>query len=613
MLHLDPASQRQRSGSRRRPRSLFRSQRPTLERLEDRQLMTSSLIGQSFPLSPPPMEGTSFTGIIAKFTDADKNTDPAQYAASIQWGDGTTSPGMITADPSGGFDVNGTHTFTQGGPSRITAQIGDTDGDVASVSTTNIVSNTPVTVIGVPVRANKAGVVPKSVVAVFVDGDTSLKASAFTATINWGDGQTSAGTIVADKTNTFFKVLGTHKYKKAGTFSVTTTVQQGSATAGTSFTESDVISDGAVPADHIDPNFVNPWGLAAPNPADLWDSNNGTGTSTVFSNTGNIVQALHAVVIPPPAGGTSPSAPTGVVNNLTSAFVVTDGTKSGPAIFIWATEDGTIAGWNPTVATNGSPPPSTHAVLAVDNSASSAVYKGLAILNVPAGTSLAAGQYLFATNFRSGNLDVFDSTFKPVTLSAGMFQDPTIPAGFAPFGIQTIGSKLYVTYAKQNAAKHDDVAGAGNGFVDVFSSSGVLLQRLGGTGVQSELNSPWGVAQAPTNFGAFSNDILVGNFRDSHISAFDPVTGAFLGQLNNDQGKPLTLDGGVSGPDTIGLWGIFAFSGNTTAVTGSTLYFASGFNDETDGLFGALTATSISSGTATTTTHVTVNQPKGHK
>ena len=225
----------------------------------------------------------------------------------------------------------------------------------------------------------------------------------------------------------------------------------------------------------------------------------------------------------------------------------------------------------------------------------------------------SADFFQFATNFHTGNLDVFDSTFKPVTLSAGMFQDPTIPSGFAPFGIQTIGSKLYVTYAKQDAAMHNDVAGAGNGFVDVFSSTGVLLQRLGGTGVQSELNSPWGVAQAPANFGAFSNDILVGNFGDSHISAFDPVTGAFLGQLNNDQGKPLTLDGGVSGPDTTGLLGMFAFSGNTTSVTGSTLYFATSFNNKVDGLFGALTATSISSGTATTTTHVALSKPKGHK
>jgi uncharacterized protein (TIGR03118 family) len=557
------------------------------------------------------MEGTSITGVVAKFTDADKNTDPAQYAASIQWGDGTPSQGKITADPSGGFDVIGTHTFKQGGQFRITAQIGDTDGDVVSVSTTNIVANAPLTVIGVPVRANKSGVVPKSVVAVFVDGDPSLNASAFTATINWGDGQTSAGTIVADKTNTFFKVLGTHKYKHAGTFSVTTTVQQGTAIAGTSFIESDVISDGAIVADHIDPNFVNPWGIVAPSPNAFWDANNHTGTSTVFSSAGNINAALHAVTIPAPAGSTGHSAPTGVINNSTSAFVVTDGTKSGPAIFIFATEDGTIAGWNPTVGTNGATPPSTHAVLAVDNSASGAVYKGLASLNVPAGGTLAAGQYLFATNFNSGNLDVFDSSFKPVTLPTGTFQDSTIPAGFAPFGIQTIGSKLYVTYAKQDAAKHDDVAGPGNGFVDVFSSTGVLLPRLGGTGVQSELNSPWGVALAPTNFGAFSNDILVGNFGDSHISAFDPVTGAFLGQLNDDHGQPLTLAGGLTGPDTIGLWGIFAFSGNTTATTASTLYFTSGFNDEADGVFGALTPIAVSSGTATT--QVSVSLPKVQK
>jgi uncharacterized protein (TIGR03118 family) len=573
--------------------------------------MSSDLVGQSFPLSPAPVEGTSFTGIIAKFTDADKNTDPAQYAASIHWGDGTASQGMITADPSGGFDVIGTHTFTQDGQFRITAQIGDTDGDVASVSTTNIVAPAPLVVIGAPIRATKNGVVPKTAVAVFVDSDTSLNASAFTATINWGDGQTSVGTIVADKTNTFFKVVGTHRYTKAGSFSVSATVQQGSASASMSFTETNVISNGAVAADHIDPNFVDPRGLAAANPGGVWDSNNGTGTSTVFSNTGNINAALHAVVIPAPAGAMGPSTPTGIVNNMTSAFVVTDGTASGPADFIFATENGTIAGWNPTVATNGSPAPSTNAVLAVDNSASGAVYKGLAILNVPAGGPLAAGQYLFATNFHTGNLDVFDSTFQPVTLPAGTFQDPTIPAGFAPFGIQTIGSNLYVTYAKQDAAKQNDVAGPGNGFVDVFSTSGVLLQRLGGTGVQSELNSPWGVAQAPANFGQFSNDILVGNFGDSHISAFDPVTGAFLGQLTNPQGQPLALNGGFTTPNSEGLWGLLTFA-NGTPGTASTLYFDTGFNDGTGGLFGALTPTEVSSGTAST--HVSVSIPKkGHK
>ncbi len=449
---------------------------------------------------------------------------------------------------------------------------------------------------GVPVRAPKGGAVSRATVATFVDSDASLKASAFSATIDWGDGTVSKGTIVAAKAKHTFKVVGSHKYKASGSFSVSTTIQQGSAVVSSSFTATNLISDGAVPADHLDADLVNPWGLVAPNPGDFRDGNNGTGTATVFSAQGNVSTGLPVVTIPPPAGSTDPSTPTGVVSNQSKGFVVSDGTTSGPAAFIYATEDGTISGWNPRVATNGSSPPSVRAVLAVDNSSTGAVYKGLTIFNVPAGSPIPAGQYLFATNFHSGAIDAFDSSFKPVALPAGTFQDSTIPVGYAPVGIQTIGGDLYVTYAKQDDDKHDDVAGAGNGFVDVYSASGLLLMRLGGMTRQAELNSPWGLIQAPSDFGHFSNDILVGNFGDSHVSAFDPLTGAFLGQLTNSQGKPLTLDGGFSGPDSKGLWGIFAFSSGTGSP--STVYFTSGFNDEGDGVFGTLTPTEVATATA---------------
>jgi uncharacterized protein (TIGR03118 family) len=612
MRHPDRDFPQRRSGVRPGRRGPIRGQRPALERLEDRQLMTSSLLGISFPLSPAPTEGTSFTGVIAKFTDADKNTDPGRYAASIHWGDGNVSRGTIAADPGGGFDVFGTHTFATSGVFRITAQIGDTDGDMASVSTSNVVAQAPLIAIGAPVRPTRNGVVPTTAVAVFIDGDHQLKASAFTATIDWGDGQTSTGTIVEDRTMTFFKVLGSHRYRRPGSFAINVTVRQGPAGVISFFSESDLISNGAIAADHIDPLFVTPWGLAVPGPANLWDANTGTGSSTVFSSVGNVSTALPDVNIPAPPGATGLSTPTGVVNNTTSGFVVSDGTKSGPAAFIFDTEDGTISGWSPQVATNGAPPPSVHAVLVVDNSASGAVYKGLALLNVPAGGPLAAGSYLFAANFHSGNIDVFDSTFKPVTVPLGAFQDPTIPAGFAPFGIQTIGGKLYVSYAMQDAAKHDDVAGPGNGFVDVFSPSGALLQRLGGTGVQAELNSPWGLVQAPSNFGLFSNDILVGNFGDSHISAFDPFTGAFLGQLTDANGQPIVLAGGITGPDTKGLLALFGFGPGTGGNTASTLSFTSGFNNEADGVYGSLTPTVVSTSTASTHVNVTVGRSKSH-
>src|SRR5262249_5842129 len=156
-------------------------------------------------------------------------------------------------------------------------------------------------------------------------------------------------------------------------------------------------------------------------------------------------------------------------------------------------------------------------------------------------------QFLYASNFNSGQVEVYDDTFTPHTFSTGQFQDPNLPAGYAPFGIQAIGSNIYVTYALQDSDKHDDVAGPGNGFVDKYSLTGDNPQRLGGPGTQPELNSPWGVALAPANFGKFSNDLLVGNFGDSHISAFDPASGAFLGQLADAQGRPLAFLGGFKG------------------------------------------------------------------
>jgi uncharacterized protein (TIGR03118 family) len=155
-----------------------------------------------------------------------------------------------------------------------------------------------------------------------------------------------------------------------------------------------------------------------------------------------------------------------------------------------------------------------------------------------------------------------------------------------------------VTYAKQDAAKFDDVAGPGNGFVDVFSPTGALIRRLGGPGVQAELDSPWGITTAPPDFGSFSNDILVGNFGDSHVSVFDPASGAFLGQLSDANGQPLTLDGGFRGADAKGLWGLVAFNNGNPAGPTNTLYFESGFNDEADGLFGSLTFGTVATANA---------------
>jgi len=610
---------RQRTDSPRERRVTRRSHRPLVELLEGRQLLAAALTASSVPLSPAPVEGQVFTGVVAQFSDADHNTDPTAYAVAIHWGDGQTSRGTVSLDPKGGFDVSGTHTYAGPGAFRITAQIADKDADPTSVSTTNVVSEAAITASGTNINATQGTRLLNVVVGTFTDADGALKASAFSATIDWGDGRTSIGRVVANKSGGF-AVHGSHTYAAPGAYAVKVDIRQGPLGGPTQFfTESDLISDGPIASDHVDPLLVNPWGLVAGGGGPFWDGNNGTGTSSLFDGAGNVSTGLPFVTVPPPAGsapGTT-SAPTGVVFNGTPGFVVSftnaqGVTTSGPAAFIFATEDGTISGWNPKVSPTGSSP-SVQAVLEVDNSASGAVYKGLTEVTFANGGALPAGQYLFATNFHSGNIDVFDSSFKPVNLPVGAFQDANLPTGYAPFGIHSIGNAVYVSYAKQNAAKHDDVEGAGNGFVDVYSLSGALLTRLGGPGVQPELNSPWGIVQAPANFGAFSKDILVGNFGDSHISAFDPTTGAFLGQLSDAQGHPLVLAGGEQGADTKGLWGLSFGNGNGAGST-NTLFFNSGFNDERDGLFGSLTASSAATATAHSVASVAPSpgNPQGH-
>jgi uncharacterized protein (TIGR03118 family) len=244
--------------------------------------------------------------------------------------------------------------------------------------------------------------------------------------------------------------------------------------------------------------------------------------------------------------------------------VVSEGGKSGPSSFIFATEDGTISGWNHNVDPN-------NAILEVDQSGSGAVYKGLALVRNE------SGHFLVATNFRNSTVDVFDRSFVPAAL-AGSFTDPNLPAGFAPFGIRNINGRLFVTYAKQNAKKHDDVAGPGNGFVDVFDSDGNLIRRFASAGT---LNSPWGLALTPKQFGRFSEDLLVGDFGDGRINAFNPQTGEFLGQLENKDENPITISG---------LWGLVF--GNGTKVGGSrnTLFFSAGIAEEQHGLFGSIRA-----------------------
>jgi uncharacterized protein (TIGR03118 family) len=334
----------------------------------------------------------------------------------------------------------------------------------------------------------------------------------------------------------------------------------GASQPGNSYHQTNLVSDLPGMAQLTDPDLVNPWGLAASPTSPVWVSDNGTGKATLYRGfvDGSPIAKVPLVVSIP--GG----APTGMVFNPTSGFVVRSGDSSGPALFIFDSEAGLVTGWNPGVPP---PPPSTQAQ--VGASVPDAIYKGLAI------ASTADGTFLYAANFHEGRIDVFDSSFNLVHLS-GNFQDPAIPPGFAPFNVQALGGLLYVTYAKQDAAREDDVAGPGLGFVDVYSTSGQLLRHLIEHG---QLNAPWGLALAPAGFGRFSGALLVGNFGDGRINAYDPTTGEFLGRLRREDNSPVQIDG---------LWALRF--GNGVIGNQTTLLFSAGIDDEAHGLFGALQA-----------------------
>ena len=343
-------------------------------------------------------------------------------------------------------------------------------------------------------------------------------------------------------------------------------------TANGFYQQTNLVSDLPNIAAHQDPNLLNPWGLSHGPTTPWWVSDNGAGVSTLYRGDGTAVPLV--VTIPPPKGSPAGTiaAPTGNVFNGTSGFVVATSSGAGPSLFIFATEDGTISGWNPSADP-------THAILAVDRSTVSqggfvgAVYKGLAI------ASNASGTFIYATNFRFGTVEMFDSSFHLVrsfTDSRLVHTCPLPNQCYAPFGIQTINGNLYVTYALQNAAHHDDVSGPAHGFVDVFDTNGNLIRQLV---LHGRLNSPWGLALAPADFGLFSNALLVGNFGNGRINAFDLNTGEFLGQLRDQANNPITIDD---------LWGL-AFGNDASAGKHNELFFTAGSNDEADGLFGKIT------------------------
>ena len=333
----------------------------------------------------------------------------------------------------------------------------------------------------------------------------------------------------------------------------------GTAGGHQTYSVTNLVSDGTIPAAHTDANLVNAWGLTATGSSPWWVANNATGTSTLYNGDG------VAQFPPTPLVVNVPNAPTGAVANTTSDFLVSSG---GPkAVFIFATEDGTIRGWNPGVPP---PPLSTQTETLVDSSAAGSVYKGLAI------GSADGNNFLYANDFVNGKIDVFDKNFQPVDMP---FVDPGLPAGYGPFGIQNIGGHLFVTYAKQSGS-NDEVAGQGLGFVDEFATDGTFMARIATRG---QLNAPWGLAMAPSNFGRFSGDLLVGNFGDGTINAYassDDGTWVHRGQLRTADHKPVTIDG---------LWGLGFGNGSGSGAT-NALYFTAGPAEESQGLFGRIEA-----------------------
>ena len=388
-----------------------------------------------------------------------------------------------------------------------------------------------------------------------------------------------------------------------------------SAAAPGTVLQTNLVSDLAGVAGLTDANLVNPWGISESGGSPFWISDNNAGLSTLYNlpGAGNAPLSINplAVNIPTPVSPTG-GAPTGTVFNTGSgsgAFKITGPNKQGqttsaPATFLFVTEDGTIVGWNPGIDPTGkfAGPGglSTQAVIARDNSGNNftnpdpnrqtgAVYKGLAIETSATpiiSTDPSSTALLYAANFRAGTVEVYDANLSPVMLPADAFRDPRLPADYAPFNVQALNGKIYVTYARQNATRHDDLAGPHRGFVDVFNPDGSPGLPHGNMRLISRgpLDSPWGSAIAPQGFAnltAPNNDpvLLVGNFGNGLIHAFDANNGSPLGELKDPDGEPIQIDG---------LWALKIGNGGNGGAA-NTVYFTAGLFGETHGLFGSLT------------------------
>jgi len=331
---------------------------------------------------------------------------------------------------------------------------------------------------------------------------------------------------------------------------------------GQHYTKTGLTADQSGVAALTDANLVNPWGMSRSSGSPWWISDNGTGLSTLYDGTG----AAKSLVVTIPTGDPNASptgTPTGTLFNPTTGFAVAAGK---PAVFLFVTEDGTVSGWNPTVN-------AASAVIMV-NTKSASVFKGAALATL--NTTSSTATYLYVADFRKARVQVYDSGFNRVHFGEDAFQDEEVPNGYAPFNIQNIGGDLYVTFAQQDSAKHDEVDGPGLGYVDVFSSSGQLLRRFQHG---NWLNGPWGLALASGDFGIYSHDLLVGQFGSGNIAVYEPQSGRFLGLLEDSTNTAIVIDG---------LWGLSFGSGGTSGAA-TTLYFTAGSDGEQHGLFGNIT------------------------
>ncbi len=325
------------------------------------------------------------------------------------------------------------------------------------------------------------------------------------------------------------------------------------------FVVHNLVSDQAGVADRVDPNLVNAWGLTSLPTSPWWVADNETDVSTLYRADGTIVPLVVEV----------PNGPTGDAANTGTNFVIHEGTASAAARFLFDTEEGKILGWNPAVS-------SSHAVVAVDRSNVGAIYKGLAIELSPTGTA----DFLYAADFHNARVDVFDGSFGLVT-APGAFVDPKLPSGYAPFGIANIDGQIFVAYAKQDAEQSDEIAGQGLGVVDRFTTTGAFLGRVATHG---QLNAPWGLARAPASFGPFGGDLLVGNFGDGEINAYEPqADGTYerVGALRDENHQPILIDG---------LWALAFGKGAPSNGPIDTLFFTAGPDEEEHGLFGTIRA-----------------------